>query len=258
MKQSLLIIIAMLSYIAANAQTDTLIIGKGSSSVALTGEIKGLDNEVFTIKLKGGRFKYNAEDVTHLYISNENVNKAIILNRYDIFLINRKLALEAPIMFKDATTGKIMLTDTVTIDSISLPDIYSRARAYLLATPHIQNKYVVSIDSISHQIILTGKNDLNQKTNINVEKAHISYLVDFKCRAGKYRIVFIYNTFEAKTGALLYATDTSTNLENSLNYKKYGPGQRIPYINEAPIVKFAISIIKELKTSILTPAKEDW
>ena len=248
----------MLSYIAANAQTDTLIIGKGSSSVALTGEIKGLDDDVFTIKLKGGRFKYNAEDVTHLYISNENVNKAIILNRYDIFLINRKLALEAPIFFKDATTGKIMMSDTVEVDSVSQTDIFRRAKNYLLASPHIQNKYVVSVDSSSHQIILTGKNDLNERTNINIEKALISYLVDFKCKDGKYRIVFIYNTYEAKTGTLIYAMDTSTNLENSLGYKKYSRGQRIPYINEAPIAKFAISTISGLKQAITNPKKEDW
>lgn len=234
---------------------DTLYIQYNTQSQKIPCTIQNYVDGVFKIKANKMDLQYESDKVSDIYVSDNNKRKDAITRDWSAY--KSSTTAKTATMFKNEKTGQIMIADTVTLNNLKAAEIFKKAKGFLLATPYIQNKYVVNADSSDKQILITGKNDLTDKTNPLINNAKVAYTVDFKCKDGKYRIVITYQTFEGQSSDVIKQTSVSVNFETSNGYKKYKPGEVIDYEPKAPIVKFALSIINGLKDSY-TAKDEEW
>ncbi|UPT67128.1 MAG: DUF4468 domain-containing protein [Sphingobacteriales bacterium JAD_PAG50586_3] len=248
-----LLLILLMPFVAS-AQ-DTLYVQFNQSSQKIPCTIQNYTNGVFKIKVNKMDLQYEADKVSYIYVSDSNKRKDAITQDWGSY--KSSIAAKTATMFKNEKTGQIMMADTVALDNVKASDIFKKAKNFLLTTPYIKNKYVVSADSTDKQIILTGKNDLTDKANPLINHAKVAYTVDFKCKDGKYRIVITYQTFDGQSSDVIMQTSQSVNFETSTNYKKYKPGDVITYDPKSPVAKFALSIINGLKDSF-TNTDEEW
>lgn len=253
----ILLALFTLFFIAAKAQTDTLVLSMGGNKTALTGTIKSLTDGVFTIKINGNRFQYNAGDVSHIYVSDANTNKEKIMKAYGDMLSKAAYYAKLPTMLKDVGTGKIMLADTVLADTLSSKVIFDRARQFLTSTTLIDNKVVSYVDSTAYEIVIDGRNDLNSKRYpmalaVGIDYADLTYQVYFVCRNGKYKLVltYVYLKFSGTYTA-------EGPFENNKPYSEVALGAKIPYDSKSNIMLMSLPIFKGLEDAVLN-GKNDW
>jgi hypothetical protein len=159
-------------------------------------------------------------------------------------------------MFKDATTGKIMFSDTVGSEFLA-NKIYSKAKLFLLSTPYINDRVLLFADSSLKQITITGKNSIKPDGNLAFEYVNLNYIVDFKCKDNKYLTTITFTTIDYKSSqAISYIGSTyntgysSNNVEEGKEYKKIKRGELINYDSNSKIATIALNILNGVKSTM--------